>query len=312
MPWDERTARRLKLRDLQVFKIVAHLGSMGKAAGELAVSQPAVSKAITDLEFVFGVRLLDRSRQGVEPTAYGIALLKWSAAVFDNLRQGVEEIDFLADPSAGELRVGTTEVMTAGLIPAVVDRLSRQYPRMVFNVLQAPNLAQQYRDLRERNVDLILGRIMEPIADEDMDLEILFEDHLRVVAGIESKWHRRRKIDAAELTDEPWTLPSYDTFIGSIVKQAFRAKNLAPPRIAAISNSHQLYTALLATGRFLSVRSTSMLRLSGKHLSLKALPVDLPIQPVYIGIATLKNRTINPVAQLFIDCARIVVKRMGN
>jgi DNA-binding transcriptional LysR family regulator len=68
MPWDERLARRLKLRDLYVFKVVAHLGSMGKAASELAVSQPAISKAITDLEYVLGVRLLDRSRQGVEPT----------------------------------------------------------------------------------------------------------------------------------------------------------------------------------------------------------------------------------------------------
>src|SRR5579872_7160102 len=137
MPWDERTARRLKLRDLHVFKTAVRLGSMGKAAGELAVSQPAISKAITDLEYVLGVRLLDRSRQGVEPTGYGIALLKSSAVVFDNLRQGVEEIDFLADPTAGELRIGTTEVMTGGLIPVVVDRLSRQYPRMIFNVVQA-------------------------------------------------------------------------------------------------------------------------------------------------------------------------------
>src|SRR5215468_6850034 len=228
MPWDDRIARRLKLRDLHVLKTVAHLGSMGKAASELAVSQPAISKAITDLEQVLGVRLLDRSPQGVVPTSYGVALLKWSTAVFDNLRQGVDEIDFLADPTAGEVRIGTTEVMAAGLIPAVIDRLSRQYPRMIFRVMQAALITQQYRDLRERHVDLILGRIIEPIADDDMDLEILFEDRLCVVAGVDSKWHRRRKIDAAELINEPRALPAYDTFIGSIVKDAFRAKNLAP------------------------------------------------------------------------------------
>src|ERR1700674_5047435 len=115
MPWDERIGRRLKLRNLHVLKTVAQLGSMGKAATQLAVSQPAISKAITDLEHVLGVRLLDRSRRGVEPTIYGSALLKWSVAVFDNLRQGVNEIDSLADPTAGELRVGTTDAMTAGL-----------------------------------------------------------------------------------------------------------------------------------------------------------------------------------------------------
>jgi DNA-binding transcriptional LysR family regulator len=140
MPWDDRVARRLKLRDLHVLRTVARLGSMGKAASQLAVSQPAISKSITDLECVLGVRLLDRSRQGVEPTPYGAALLKWSAMVFDNLRQGVEELDFLADPAAGELRIATTEVASAGLLPAIIDRLSRQYPRIVFNVLQTSSL----------------------------------------------------------------------------------------------------------------------------------------------------------------------------
>src|SRR6476659_5805922 len=113
MPWDERMGRRLKLRDLYVLKTVVQRGSMGKAATQLAISQPAVSKAITDLEQVLGVRLLERTRQGVEPTPYGTALLKWSAAVFDDLRQGVEEIDFLADPTAGRVRVGTSEGMPA-------------------------------------------------------------------------------------------------------------------------------------------------------------------------------------------------------
>src|SRR5262245_59050102 len=120
MPWDERTVRRLKLRDLNIFKTVTQFGSMGKAATQLAMSAPAISKAITDLEHVLGVRLLDRSRQGVEPTRYGSALLKWSTAVFDDLKQGVEEIDTLADPSRGVVHVGTSEGMPTELISSVI------------------------------------------------------------------------------------------------------------------------------------------------------------------------------------------------
>src|SRR5882672_3418135 len=122
MPWDERTVRRLKLRDLNIFKTVTRFGSMGRAAAQLAISPPAISKAITDLEHVLGVRLLDRSRQGVEPTRYGSSLLKWSSVVFDDLKQGVEEIDLLTDPSRGELHVSTGEGMPAGLVSAVIDR----------------------------------------------------------------------------------------------------------------------------------------------------------------------------------------------
>src|SRR5882724_8391039 len=129
------------------------------------------------------MRLLDRSRRGVEPTIYGSALLKWSVAVFDNLRQGVDEIDSLADPSAGELRVGATEAMTAALVPAVIDRLSRQHPRMVFSVSQAHAVAQLNQDLRERNIDFFLAHLVMPFADEDLDVEILFEDPMFVVAA---------------------------------------------------------------------------------------------------------------------------------
>src|SRR4051812_45808956 len=145
---DDRIMQRLRLRDVRVFMTVTELGSMGKAALQLAVSQPAVSKAIAGMEDTLGVPLLDRTPQGVEPTIYGRALLKWANTVRDDLRQGVREIEFLADPTAGEVSIGTTEAMAAGLVPAVIYRLCRQYPRLTFNVLQARTIPLQYRDLR--------------------------------------------------------------------------------------------------------------------------------------------------------------------
>jgi DNA-binding transcriptional LysR family regulator len=310
--WDDRVGRRLKLRELHILMAVAQCGGIGKAAAQLAVSQPAVSKAIADMEHTLGVRLLDRTAQGVEPTLYGSVLLKWGVAVFDDLRQGVKEIEHLADPTAGEVWIGSTDPMTAGLVPAVIDRLSGQFPRLVFNVMQVSTLEAQYRDLRERSIDLILGRMVTPIADEDLNVQILFDDPLFVVAGVNSKWLRRRRIAPAELTNEAWCLPRYDVFVGSRFAEAFRTTGLDAPRHTVRSNSIQLFTALLATGRFLSVLSGSTLKFSGKRLGLRALPVDLPIRPGPVGVVTLKNRTISPVAQLFIDCAREVAKPLAD
>ena len=305
---DERVMRRLKLRELRILTTVAQAGSMGKAAALLALSQPAVSKAIAEMEHTLGVRLLDRTAQGIEPTLYGRALLKWAIAVFDDLRQGVREIEFLSDPTGGEVRVGCAEMMTAGLLPAVIDRLSQQYPRLLFTVMVAPNLVAQYRDLHERRVDLVFGRMILPIEDEDLDAEILFEDPPIIVASAGNKWLRRRNIEPAELIDEPWCLPPYDSNVGSFISQAFRALGLAAPRLTVESSSPHLYYALVHTGRFLSVAPVSTLRLSGKRLGLKAVPIEIPIRPGPIGIVTLKNRTISPVARLFIDCARKLAK----
>jgi DNA-binding transcriptional LysR family regulator len=92
----EQVGRRLKLRDLQLFDAVVRWGSIARAASRLNLTQSAASKAIVQLERVVGVRLLDRSTQGVEPTLYGRVLLKRGVAIFDELRQGMQEIEFLA------------------------------------------------------------------------------------------------------------------------------------------------------------------------------------------------------------------------
>ena len=183
--WEDRIGRRLKLRDVNILLAVVQCGSMARAAERLAVSQPVVSKAIADLEHTLGVRLLDRSRQGIEPTSYGQALLKRGLAAFDELRQGVKDIEFLADPTAGEVRIGTTDAMAAGLLPLVINRLHRQHPRLVFHVTSATSGAALYRELRERNVDFILGRLFAKL-EEDLTAEPLFDDQY--------SWWRARRV----------------------------------------------------------------------------------------------------------------------
>src|SRR5215470_18392482 len=130
---DHHVRHRLKLRHLEIVLAVAEAGSMAKAATRLAISQPAISRAIADAEEMLGVPLFDRSPQGVEPTQYGRALLKRGVAAFDEIGQGVKDIEFLADPTVGELRIGSAPGLAEGIVLAVIDRMSRKYPRMVFH-----------------------------------------------------------------------------------------------------------------------------------------------------------------------------------
>jgi DNA-binding transcriptional LysR family regulator len=157
--WDNRIGKRLRLRDLHVLLTVVQHGSMAKAAQHLAVSQPAVSKAICDLEHTLGVQLLDRSPRGVEPTLYGGALVKRGLTVFDELRQGVGEIEFMANPSVGEVRVACFEWVLATLMPPVIERLSKQHPGVVAHVSQHSAATLDFHELRERNIDLLIGRL---------------------------------------------------------------------------------------------------------------------------------------------------------
>ena len=152
----ERIERRLKLHDVRVLMSVVQAGSMNKAAERLGTSQPAVSRSIADLEHALGVRLLDRSRRGIEPTQYGRAIIKRGITVFDELRLGVQDIEFLADPTAGVLRIGCTEGMAAGPVPDIMVRLAKRHPRIVFDVVTG-GVMELCRNLAERKIELVMS-----------------------------------------------------------------------------------------------------------------------------------------------------------
>jgi DNA-binding transcriptional LysR family regulator len=201
----DRIGRRMKLHDLHVLMAAVQAGSMGEAARRLNTSQSAISRSIAELEHALGVRLLDRNRQGIEPTQYGRALLGCGLAVFDELRQGVKNIEFLADPTAGEVRIGSNPLLAASFVSAVVDRLSRRYPRIVFHLVTA-SYETLHRELIERNVDLLIARRFGPMADERMEFEFLFDESYVVATGAQSPWVRRRRLALADLVSETWVL----------------------------------------------------------------------------------------------------------
>ena len=316
MPSSHRVERRLTLRELRTLVAVAERRSMAKAAADLSLTQPAVTKAIREMEHALGVRLFDRTSRGAEPTPYGRALLKWSGVILDDLHQAIKEVEFLSDLEAGELRVGAIQQpVIQGLLPAILDRVSRRYPRIAFHVSYASNTAEAYRQLHERKLDLLVGRLIKFGGEDNLVMESLFEDPLHVVAGAHNPLTRRRSIQPAELANEPWILPPPapmpDSAVWPYITEAFRASGLAVPRASVISNSIPLAVEMISTGRFLAMLPRSLVWFSGKRLQIKVLPVKLPIHPPPVGIATLRNRTISPVASLFIDCARSVAKPLA-
>ncbi|HKT20863.1 MAG TPA: LysR family transcriptional regulator [Stellaceae bacterium] len=307
----DRFARRVKLRDLNILIALAQHGSMAKAARHLATSQSVISKAIADLERTLAVRLFDRTAQGVELTLFGRAILDRGVAVFDELKQGAHDIEFLADPTVGELRIGCTEWLEAGLISVVIERLSRQYPRIVFHVEHAHTATADYRELRDRSFDLAVVRIPAPFLEKDLDAEILFEEPILVVAGSKSKWAGRRKVALAELLHEPWLLTPPDTLPRSLVEEAFRAHGLEVPAPSVVSYTYHLRNSLVAMGRYLTVVPASMLHFNVAGLPVKALPIEMPIRPRPVAIVRLKHRTLSPVAKLFIEAAREAAKPLA-
>lgn len=304
--WTDRIGRRVKLRDLHIALTVAEAGSMTRAAEELAVSYPVVSKTISELERTLGVRLFDRGISGVAPTHYGHALLKSGVAVFDEMRKGLQQIEFIKRPDAGELRIGSSIVTDAGLLPAIIERFSQELPRAMLHVLHEDIAIQQYDNLRDRKVELTFGRIPTTMTEPDLVAESLFDEPTVVVAGSESRWARRRNLALADLLGEPWVLAQPGSLARSLHDEVFHKCGLEVPSATVLTVSLHLHMRLIETGRWLGLIPASVMRFGGKRMQLKVLPIKTSSPPAPVGFVTVKDRTLTPLAERFIECARKV------
>jgi DNA-binding transcriptional LysR family regulator len=306
MKWTDRIGRRVKLRDLHIVLAVAEAGSMTRAAEELAVSYPVVSKTISELEHTLGVRLFDRSISGVQPTHYGRALLNSGAAVFDEMRKGLQQIEFIKRPDAGDLRIGSSIVVDAGLLPAILEQFSRDFPRAVLHVMHEDIATQQYDNLRNRDVELVLGRLPATMNEPDLVAEPLFDEPNVVVAGSASHWAKRRNVTLADLIGEPWVLAQPGSLARSLQDEVFRNSGLESPPATVVTVSLHLYMRLIETGRWVGLVPASVMRFGGRQMQIKVLPVKILPPPAPVGFITVRDRTLTPLAERFIECTRKV------
>jgi DNA-binding transcriptional LysR family regulator len=169
--------------------------------------------------------------------------------------------------------------------------------------------------LRDRSLDVVMA--LGGIAREDISLardlkvEKLFNDELVVAADMHSPWARRRKLDLVDLAEVPWILaPS--GFSNVVLAEAFRARGLDMPKVSLKTFSIHIRANLIAGSSFVTTLPRSVLDYYAHRLPLKALPIALPARPWPLVMVTLKGRTVSPVVERFIECAREVAKSMAD
>jgi DNA-binding transcriptional LysR family regulator len=307
MQWDDRVGRRLRLKDLHTLQTVAEVGSMAKASEHLALSQPAISKAIADMEHTLGAPLLDRTSRGVELTDCGRALVERARVVFDEIRLGVKEIEHRTDPTQGEVRIGTTDP-ASGIVSEIISRIARKHPRITYRVLVS-DTDTLGRELRERTLDVLLTGWFTSLVADDLAAELMYSAPLAVMADKSHRLVARKKLKLADLMEERWTLSPPDTFLGRIVVDAFRRRKLQLPPTVVTTVSTYMRLNLLANGGFLTVLPSPMLRQRSSRAWLRPLDVDLGAS-LSAALITVKKRRSAGAVKLFQEASRAVCKEI--
>jgi len=310
MDWQNRIGRRLRLKDLHTLQTVAEIGSMARASQRLSLSQPAISKAISDMEHTLGAPLLDRSARGVELTEHGRILVARTRVIFDEMQQGVKEIEHLNDPTQGEVRIGAIEPV-APILSDIIHRLARRYPRISYQITVG-DTDMLARKLRDRTLDVVVTRWNALTQADDLVAETLYTSILAIVADKSHPMAARKRLTLLELMQEQWTLPPRDTFLGRVVADLFERKRLVLPSSIVTSTSTLMRLSLMANGGFLSVLPTSVLRHRSYKPWLRALRVDLGDSGGPISAITIKDRRSSGAMRLFLEASHAVCKGFGN
>jgi DNA-binding transcriptional LysR family regulator len=222
----------------------------------------------------------------------------------------VRQIEFLSDPTAGELRIGCPESISAGFLVRIVECLSKRYPRMKLSVQQLVTPSLEIPQLEKREVDLVLARLWpSPIHERlgnTVKVEVLFNDGFSIAVDRRNPLARRRKISTEELMNERWVVPPLDSPGSIALANAFRSSGWQLPETVLTTYSVSLRIALASTAQYVTALPTSVLRPNSKVFPLKELPVDLKMPPWPVAAVTPKDRALNPAIAPFLECARQV------
>jgi len=297
----------MELRDLEYFRIVARHGHIGRAAGELGLTQPALSKSVARLEAAVGAQLLERTARGVVLTQVGIALIARATHIHSAVDGALREAKDLSSGISGHLRIGTGPTAGEHLLPAVCAELLRGSPALFIQVVTG--LSDVLLAALERGeLDLVFGSFPEPrIAG--MTYEVLGEDVLTVFTRRRHALARARQVDLGRLADVRWALPNASVTSRRTLERVLQAQRLPAPDVALESNSTQVLLAAVARSDMVGYLPTGAVRASGSMRELALLDVAPLRIERSLGVISRPGAYLPPVAARLMGALRRVAPR---
>jgi DNA-binding transcriptional LysR family regulator len=298
----------LKLRHLQLLIALDQFRHLGRAAEFLAVTQPAVSKTLAEIERMFGLELFVRSTRGTEPTAYGTTVVRFARSVLADFDRTREEIESVASGAAGHTKVGAMVVATPGLLTRAVEALKARSAQTTVSIEEG-DLTRLLPRLRTGELDLFVGRLEPGYAAPDLEMEALHDEPMCIVARPDSPLARKARPTWTDVAALPWVMPPAWASSRIKLNQMFYANGLNPPVDVIESASY------LVTVAFLRERGACafVARGVGRHLEgeglAKVLKLKVPIELPPVGMITLRGRLRTPPTDQLMSCLRRQTQR---
>jgi DNA-binding transcriptional LysR family regulator len=290
-----------KPRHLRLLVALDEIRNLGKVAASINLSQPAVSKALGELERGLGLKLFERTARGVIPTAYGECLIRHARAMLSELAQARDELRGLASGSSGSIRIGVLATAALELLPRALAALKARQPG-IFVLVREGTVETLLPDLWLGNLDLIVGRVPEGGSSQGLEEKTLMEEGVSLVTGRHHPLARRKRVRWSDLTLYPWVLPPVNTLLREPLERAFEDHGLAMPANRIETLSVHVIRAYLHYTNAIAALSSDVSRYYESLGLLAILSLELPKLVRPVGIIWNRQRPLTPGAEALIQC----------
>ncbi|MET4578127.1 LysR family transcriptional regulator [Ottowia thiooxydans] len=301
VPDDERIVSRLKMRHLSAVLAIARAGSLQKASQELALSQSAVSKTLTEAEELVGLKLFERSANGVRPTLVGEVIIRYSANVTANTKQASDEFRALLRGESGKLTVGIfTPVAWWDALSACIYDFQKLAPMARLTIRQG-GIEDLMASLRDNELDIVLGRWNEerppgnisviPLLDDGGPRFVTRADH-PLIGG---------PVSLEQLMAFPWFLPEPPNILLTALEATLEAAGLSLPNRVIYSHAYTINLAVCERTDMISILPAYVLPRIRTLYGLRPLEIDLPLKTVPLSAFVNADKPMEPTTKKFLD-----------
>lgn len=299
-----------KPRHLQLLVALDEIRHLGKVAASINVTQPAVSKALAELERGLGLKLFERTARGVYPTAYGECLIRHARVMLSELAQTRDELRGLISGSSGNIRVGVLATAALELLPHALAVLKSRRPGIAVLVREG-TVETLLPELWLGNLDLIVGRLPDGRSSQALGEKTLMEEGVSVVAGRHHPLVRRKRLGWSDLRPFPWVLPPVNTLLREPLERVFEIHGIAIPANRIETLSVHVIRAYLHYTNAVAALAADVSRYYESLGLLAVLPLELPKLVRPVGVVWSRHRPLSPGAQTLIQCLEEVARQGG-
>ena len=300
---------KLRIKQLQLLIALDDLKSLHKAAGAMAMTQSAASKALQELESMFDAPLFERSKSGMIPNQLGHCVIRYARLVATDLTALCQDVAEIRSGRGGRLAVGAI----MGAIPACVvpalNRLHAGQPNLSIEVVEDTS-ARMLPQLDDGRLDLVVGRAAVAADPSKYHYRPLGDEPLSVVVGYGHPPLLKKEVQLRELAGHRWVVYPSHMPLHALLEREMDLAGLAMPDNPISTASTFVTVALLqSSSELVSLLPSAIAAMFVERKMLRIVPVRLKSPSQTFGVVTRRGGVLSPLAEQFIELLRAQVEQ---